>query len=70
MHRIDGLAPESALRAELAAFAENRSTSSVADALGCSSTLDPRKSRKQRRMNRYHGRVVAITGAGQGLGHA
>jgi hypothetical protein len=68
MHRIDGLAPE--LRAELAAFAENRSTSSVADTLGCSSTLDPRKSRKQRRMNRYHGRVVAITGAGQGLGHA
>jgi enoyl-CoA hydratase len=33
LHRIEGLAPEPALRAELATFAQNWSTSSVADAL-------------------------------------
>ncbi|KOX12659.1 enoyl-CoA hydratase/isomerase family protein [Nocardiopsis sp. NRRL B-16309] len=33
LHRIDGLTPEDALRAELAIFADNWSASSVADAL-------------------------------------
>jgi enoyl-CoA hydratase len=33
LHRIDGLAPEHALREELATFADNWPASSVADAL-------------------------------------
>jgi enoyl-CoA hydratase len=46
LHRIDGLAPEPALRAELATFADNWTTSSVADALTTFLDTRPAKSTK------------------------
>ena len=46
LHRIQGLTPESALRAELATFAQNWSTSSVADALNGFLNARPAKTTK------------------------
>jgi enoyl-CoA hydratase/carnithine racemase len=46
LHRIQGLTPEAALRAELATFAQNWSASSVADALNGFLDARPTKARK------------------------
>jgi len=46
LHRIEGLTPEVALRAELATFADNWTTSSVADALTAFLDVRPAKAPK------------------------